>query len=155
MSNPVFWEKKKKKKKEKSHQSVVSWTSSDSSKGNFFYYTYTPGIRSMSKGEIVFVGFVRLFVRPSFRPSVLPSARPWFRPLTYITKFYFEVYLITYNSAATDQKLFIFGMGVLGGFSFFSASTNPWVTPWGRAKGQNLGHPNKVVYCSLFIQTTF
>ena len=26
--------------------------------------------------------------------------------------------------------------------------------PQGGARGQNLGHPNKVVYCSLFIQTT-
>ena len=26
--------------------------------------------------------------------------------------------------------------------------------PQGGARGQNLGHPNKVVYCSSFIQTT-
>ena len=27
---------------------------------------------------------------------------------------------------------------------------NPWVMPQGRARGQNLGHPNKVVYYSFF-----
>ena len=58
--------------------------------------------------------------------------------------FYFEVFFITYNSAATDQKLFI----------FHSTSVNPWVIPRGRARGQNLGHSKKVVYYSLFIQTT-
>ena len=39
---------------------------------------------------------------------------------------------------------------------------NPWVMPrgggggggGGGAKGRNLWHPNKVVYCILFIQTT-
>ena len=31
---------------------------------------------------------------------------------------------------------------------------DPWVMPQGEAGGQNLGHSNKVVYCSLFIQTT-
>ena len=31
---------------------------------------------------------------------------------------------------------------------------DPWVMPQGGARGQNLGHPSKVVYCSLFIQTT-
>ena len=31
---------------------------------------------------------------------------------------------------------------------------DPWVMPQGGARGQNLGYPNKVVYCSLFIQTT-
>ena len=52
----------------------------------------------MPKGYIVLVC--------SVSSSVLPSHS--------ITKFYFEVFLITYNSAATDQKLFIFGMGVPG-----------------------------------------
>ena len=65
-------------------------------------------------------------------------------------------FLITYNSAATDQKLFIFGMGVPGRVLVHSTSMDPWVMPQGMARDQNLGHPNKVVhvYCSLFIQTT-
>ena len=59
-----------------------------------------------------------------------------------------------YKSVATDQKLFIFGMGVPGRVLFHSVSIDPWVMPQGGARGQNLGHPNKVVYCSLFLQTT-
>ena len=93
------------------------------------------------------------FVSPSVCPSVvcpsvLPSVRVWFRLLTLsITKF-------EDNSAATDQKLFIFGMGVPWRVLFHSTSDSmdPWVMPQGGARGQNLGHPNKVVYCSLFIQ---
>ena len=45
-------------------------------------------------------------------------------------------------------------MGVPGRFLFHSTSMIPWVMPQGGARGQNLGHPNKVVYCNLFIQTT-
>ena len=87
--------------------------------------------------------------------SVCPSVCPLFHPLTLsLTKFYFEVFLISYNSAATDQKLFIFGVGVPGRVLFHSTSMNIWVMPQGGARGQTLGHPNKVVYCSLFIQTT-
>ena len=57
-----------------------------------------------------------------------------------------------YISAATYQKLFIFGMGVPGRVLFHSTSIDPWVMPQGGARGQNLGCLNKVVYCSLFIQ---
>ena len=64
-----------------------------------------------------------------------------------------KFFLITFNSTATDQKLFIFGMGVPGRILFHSTSMNPCVMPQGGGRGQNLGHPNKV-YCSLFIQTT-
>ena len=46
-----------------------------------------------------------------------------------------------YNSAATDQKLFIFGMGVRGRVLFHSTSVDPWVMSQGGARGQNLGHP--------------
>ena len=61
--------------------------------------------------------------------------------------------LITYNSAATDQKLFIFGMGVPGRVLFHSTSMNPCVLSQGGARRQNLGHPNKVVYCHNVIVT--
>ena len=61
---------------------------------------------------------------------------------------------ISYNSAATDQQLFIFGMGEPGRVLFHSTSMNSWVMPKGRAKIQNLGHSSEVVYCSVFIQTT-
>ena len=91
----------------------------------------------MPKGYRVFVGSVGL--------SVLPFLS--------ITKFYFEVF-ITYDSTATDQKLFIFGMGVPGRVLFHPTSMNSWVMPQGGSRGENLGQPNKVVYCSLFIQTT-
>ena len=61
-----------------------------------------------------------------------------------------EFLSFAYNSAATDQKLFIFGMGVSGRVLFHSTSMDPWVVPQGGARTP----PNKVVYCSLFIQTT-
>ena len=88
---------------------------------------------------------------PLVHLSVLPSVR-----LDVI--FYIQVllrsFLITYNSAATDKKLFIIGMGVPGRVLFHSTCMNPWVLPQGGARGKNLGHPDKVVFCSLFIQTT-
>ena len=85
---------------------------------------------------------------PSVCPDVIPSISPFHNQVL------LRSFLITYNSAATDQKLFIFGMGVPGRILFHSTSMNPWVMLQGGAKGQNLGHPNKVVYCSLLIQTT-
>ena len=94
----------------------------------------------MPKGYIVFVR--------SVRPGVILSVYPFYNQVL------LGSFLITYNSAATDQKLFIFGMGVSGRVLFHSTSMDPWVMPQGGARGQNLGHPNKVVYCSLFIQTT-
>ena len=108
----------------------------------------TPCIRSIPKGYIVFVGSVRPFIFPSFHPSVIP----------FINSFYkqdlLRSFLITYISAATDQKLFICGIEVPWRVLFHSTFMNPWVMLQDRARGQNLGHPNKVVYCSLFIQTT-
>ena len=41
-----------------------------------------------------------------------------------------------YISAATYQKLFIFGMGVPGRVLFHSISMDPLVMPQGGAKGQ-------------------
>ena len=120
-----------------------------------FCFFYTPGIRSMRKGYIVFIHSVSLYVCLSVHLSVLLSVRMWLHQLTdSITKFYFRSFLITYNSAATDQKLFMFGMGVPGRVLFHFTSIHPWVMPQGGARGQNPGHPSKVVYCSLFIQTT-
>ena len=52
-----------------------------------------------------------------------------------------------YISAATYQKLFIFGMGVPGMVSFHFTSMDPWIMPQGGARGQNLGCLSKVVYC--------
>ena len=46
-------------------------------------------------------------------------------------------FLIMYISAATYQKLFIFGMGVPGRVLFHSTSMDPWVQ--GGARRQNLG----------------
>ena len=57
-------------------------------------------------------------------------------------------------SAATYQKLFIFGMGLPGRGLFHSIFMDPWVMPRDEARGQKLGHLSKGVYCSLFIQTT-
>ena len=105
--------------------------------------SYTPGIQSMPKGYIVLVGSVCL----SICPSVIPSVNPFYNQVLH------QKFLITYNSAATDQKLFIFGLGIPG-WVLFHSTMNFWVMPQGEARGQSLGHPNKVVYCSLFIQTT-
>ena len=65
-----------------------------------------------------------------------------------------QSFLITYICAATDQKLFIFGMGVPGRVLFHSTSMDPWVMPQGGARGKNLGHPNKVVYLSKAVLTS-
>ena len=90
-----------------------------------------------AKGYIVFVRSVSPFVCP----GVFLSVNPFYKQVLLLS------FLITYNSAATDQKLFIFGIGIPRKVLFHSTSMDPWV------RGQNLGHPNKVVYCSLFIQT--
>ena len=118
---------------------------------------YTPGIRSMQNEYIVFVRSVSPFVCPSvclsvLHPSICTSVIPSINP--FYNEVFLRSFLITYNSAATDQKLFIFGMRVLGRVLFHSTSKDPWVMPQGGARDKNLGHPNKVVYCSLFIQTT-
>ena len=114
-------------------------------------YFYTPGILSMLKGYIVFIRSVSLFVCLPLSPSILPSVRP--SGCDFYNQVLFRSFLITYNSAAIHHKLFIFGMGVPGRVLLHSTCMNPWVMPQGRARGQNLGHPNKVVFCSLFIQT--
>ena len=102
----------------------------------------------MPKGYIVFVRSVSLLVCPSVHPSVHPTIYP--DVVLSVNPFYNQVllrsFLITYNSAATVQKLLIFGNGVPGRVLFHSTSMNHWVLPQGRARGQNLGHPNKVVY---------
>ena len=106
----------------------------------------------MLKGYIVFVCSVSPFVCPSVHLSVglgvCPSVKPFYNQVL------LRSFFITYNSAATDQKLFIFGMGVPGRVLFHSTSMDPWIMPQGRARGQNLGHSNKVVHCSLFIYWT-
>ena len=58
----------------------------------------------------------------------------------FTSKFFVKFLSFAYNSAATDQKLFIFDMGVPGRVLFRSTSKDPWVMPQGRARGQNLGH---------------
>ena len=89
----------------------------------------------MPKGYIVFVRSVSPFVCPSVRPSVLPSVHPSVCPdvILSVNPFYNQVLLrsfsITYNSAATDQKLFIFGIRVPVRGLFHSTSINPWVMP--------------------------
>ena len=47
----------------------------------------------------------------------------------FMSKFYMKFLSFAYNSAATDQKLFIFGMGVPGRVLFHSTSMDPWVIP--------------------------
>ena len=90
---------------------------------------YTPGIQSMPRGYIVFVGSVCLFVCLSiFRDS---SVNPFYNQVL------LRSFLITYNSAATDQKLFIFGMLVSGRVLFHSTPMNLWVMSRGRANNNN------------------
>ena len=59
----------------------------------------------------------------------------------FTSKLYVKFSSFAFNSAATDQNLFIFGMGVLGRVLFHSTSMDPWVMSKGGARGQNLGHP--------------
>ena len=86
-------------------------------------------------GYIVFVGSIPPFVCP----SMIPSVKPFYNQVL------LQSFLITYNSTATNQKLFIFGLGVPGRVLFHSTSMKPWVMPQGGARGQNLGYPNKIV----------
>ena len=74
--------------------------------------------------------------------------------LMFTLKFYVKFLSFACISKSFDLKLFIFGIGVPGRVLFHSTFMDPWVMPQGGPRGQNLGHPNKVVYCSLFIQTT-
>ena len=132
----------------------------------FYRCHYIPGILRMPKGYIVFISFVHL----SILPSVLPSSFcPSFCPsvILSINTCYNQVllrsFLITYITAATYQKLFIlFGTGRM---LFRSTSMDPLGHAPGMGRGlgmgggrglegQNLGYLNKVVYFSLFIQTT-
>ena len=53
----------------------------------------------------------------------------------FTSKFYVKFLSFAYNSAATDQKLFIFGMGVPGRVLLHSTSMD-----LGGARGQNLGY---------------
>ena len=82
------------------------------------------------------------------RLSIHPSVNPFYNQVS------LQSFWIAYNFAATDQKLFIFGMALPGRVLFHFTSMNLWVMPQGGVRGQNLGYPNEVVYCSLFIQTT-
>ena len=74
-------------------------------------------------------------------PSVIPSVNICYNQVL------IQSFLITYISAGTDQKLFIFGMGVPRKILFHSTSMKPWVMPEEgvggcRARGRNLGHLN-------------
>ena len=59
------------------------------------------------------------------RPGMIPSVNPFYN------QDLLRSFLITYNSAATGQKLFIFGMGVPGRVLFHSTFMDPWVMPQG------------------------
>ena len=78
------------------------------------YIYYTPRIRSMPKGYIVFVGSICLSIRPSIHPSV----HLWFRPLTLsLTKFYFEVFWLLITLQPLIKNFSYLVWGYLGGFS--------------------------------------
>ena len=77
----------------------------------------------MPNGYIVFVHSICQFVCPSIRPSVCPDVIPSVNP--FYNQVLLRSFLITYNSAATDQKLFIFGIGVPGRVLFHSTSMRP------------------------------
>ena len=77
----------------------------------------------MPKGYIVFFRSVSLFVCPSVHPSIGPGVIPSIKP--FYNQVLLRSFLITYNSAATDQKLFIFSMGVPGRVLFHSTSMDP------------------------------
>ena len=100
-----------------------------------FVSNYTPGIL-YAEGVYSFCQF-HFSVLPSFLClSVILSINPFYNQVLLLT------FLISYNSAATDQKLFIFGIGVPGRILLHSTSMDPWIMPQGRARGQNLGCPN-------------
>ena len=80
---------------------------------------YTPAILSMPKGYIVFVHSISPFVCPFVRLGVIPSANHFYNQVL------LRSFSITYNSAASDKKLFIFGMGVPGRVLFHSYIYGP------------------------------
>ena len=106
----------------------------------------------------------RLSVSPSIflsiRPSMIPSVNTCYNQVLHQSFFY-------YISAATDQKLFICGMGVPGRVLFHSTCMDTWVLPQSGGRGQNLGPLyiaislykqllNKEVWTSdMFITSTF
>ena len=63
----------------------------------------------------------------------------------------FLIMCISLQSLSRNYSYLVWGY--LRGSSS-STSMDPLVMPQGGARGQNLGRLNKVVYCSLFIQTT-
>ena len=69
-----------------------------------------------------------------------------------VAKSYCEDFWLLITLQPLIKKLFIFGMGVPGRVRFHSTSMNLWVMPWGGARGQNLGHPNKVYWICLYKQ---
>ena len=79
---------------------------------------YTPRRTKYAEGVYSFRPF-----RSSVRPSVIPSVNPFYNQVL------LPSFLLTYNSAATDKKLSIFGMGVPGKIIFHFTSMEPWVLP--------------------------
>ena len=140
----------------KSFNLYNSWANLAENELIFFLYPWHMKYAERVYSFCRFSPFVCLSVCPSVLPSILPSVRP--SVIRSVNPFDNQVllqsFLIIYNSAATNQKLFIFGIVVPWRVLFHSISMNPWVMPRGGARGQNLGHTNKVVYCSLFTQTT-
>ena len=94
-------------------------------KSGILYLYYTPGIRSMPKWYIAFVSSVSPFVCPSVLLSVRPSfclSIPFYNQLL-------RSFLITYNSAATDQNFSYLVWGYLGGFSSILHLWTPGACP--------------------------
>ena len=89
------------------------------------------------EGVYSFVNSVCPLVCQSFCLSILPSICDSVYHTCYNQVLLLSC-LIMYFSAATYQKLFIFGIGVPGRVLFHSTSMDPWVMPWDGARGQNL-----------------
>ena len=88
------------------------------------------------------------FICLSFHPSVsvLLSICPWFCLLTLsITKFYLEFFWLLITLQPLIKNFSYLVWGYLEGFSSILHLWTPGWCPRAGARGQNLGHPNKIV----------
>ena len=100
----------------------------------------------MPKGYIVFV----CFVCPFICPSVIPSVNLFYHQV--LLRSFFDYLQLCSHWSETFHIWY--GDTWEGSLPFYIYE--PLGHAQGGARGQTLGHPNKVeqVYCSLFIETT-
>ena len=109
---------------------------------NNMEFNYTLGI--YAEGYLVFVFlFVHLYVRSSVMLTKITS------------KFCVKVSRMGISQQPLIRKHSYLGHGYLGGSAYISWFLAPGSMPRGGAEDQNLGHPEKVLYCFFFYAKPF